>query len=30
MQKFSWNADGTPNFGIPVGTGVQVKKPSGE
>jgi GH43 family beta-xylosidase len=30
MQKFSWNADGTPNFGVPVGTGVRVKKPSGE
>jgi GH43 family beta-xylosidase len=30
MQKFSWNADGTPNFGTPVGTGVRIKKPSGE
>ncbi|MES2646387.1 MAG: glycoside hydrolase family 43 protein [Bacteroidota bacterium] len=29
-QKFTWNADGTPNFGQPVATGLAVKKPSGE
>jgi GH43 family beta-xylosidase len=29
-QKFTWNADGTPNFGTPVGTGVQLTAPSGE
>jgi GH43 family beta-xylosidase len=30
MQKFTWNADGTPNFGEPVAIGVSIKKPSGE
>jgi GH43 family beta-xylosidase len=30
MQKFTWNADGTPNFGEPVATGAAVQKPSGE
>lgn len=30
MQKFTWNADGTPNFGQPVSTGAAIKKPSGE
>lgn len=30
MQKFSWNVDGTPNFGVPVGTDVRLNKPSGE
>lgn len=29
-QKFTWNADGTPNFGTPIGLGVQVAAPSGE
>jgi GH43 family beta-xylosidase len=29
-QKFTWNADGTPNFGTPVGTGVALPAPSGE
>ncbi|GHH43298.1 family 43 glycosylhydrolase [Lentzea cavernae] len=29
-QKFTWNADGTPNFGAPVPLGVQVPAPSGE
>ena len=29
-QKFTWNADGTPNFGIPVRLGVQLPVPSGE
>ncbi|HUS00251.1 MAG TPA: glycoside hydrolase family 43 protein [Chitinophagaceae bacterium] len=30
MQKFTWNADGTPDFGQPVATGSAVNKPSGE
>jgi GH43 family beta-xylosidase len=30
MQKFTWNANGTPNFGEPVGAGASVQKPSGE
>ncbi|WAZ19988.1 family 43 glycosylhydrolase [Streptomyces cinnabarinus] len=29
-QKFTWNADGTPNFGTPVATGVPLTSPSGE
>jgi GH43 family beta-xylosidase len=29
-QKFTWNADGTPNFGQPVASGLAIKKPSGE
>ncbi|MBL7261115.1 family 43 glycosylhydrolase [Paractinoplanes lichenicola] len=29
-QKFTWNADGTPNFGSPVGLGVTLTAPSGE
>ena len=29
-QRFTWNADGTPNFGIPVPLGVQLTAPSGE
>lgn len=29
-QKFTWNADGTPNFGVPVATGVTLTAPSGE
>ena len=27
-QKFSWNADGTPNFGVPVKTGAPLPVPS--
>lgn len=27
-QKFTWNADGTPNFGRPVATGAPVERPS--
>jgi GH43 family beta-xylosidase len=27
-QKFSWNADGTPNFGEPVKTGIPLTAPS--
>jgi GH43 family beta-xylosidase len=30
MQRFSWNANGTPNFGSPVKINTNVKKPSGE
>lgn len=29
-QKFTWNADGTPNFGTPVATGTRLPAPSGE
>ncbi|SFD79503.1 family 43 glycosylhydrolase, partial [Streptomyces aidingensis] len=29
-QKFTWNADGTPNFGTPVRTGIALTAPSGE
>ncbi|MGM1058439.1 family 43 glycosylhydrolase [Saccharothrix sp. Mg75] len=29
-QKFTWNADGTPNFGTPVRLGAQLPVPSGE
>jgi GH43 family beta-xylosidase len=29
-QKFTWNADGTPNFGIPTATGAPVAVPSGQ
>lgn len=28
-QRFTWNADGTPNFGEPVAEGVQLDIPSG-
>jgi GH43 family beta-xylosidase len=30
MQKFTWNADGTPAFGTPVATGTELPKPAGE
>ena len=30
MQKFTWNADDTPNFGVPVATGTPITKPGGE
>ena len=30
MQKFTYNTDGTPNFGIPVAIGAKITKPSGE
>ncbi|MBE4740712.1 MULTISPECIES: family 43 glycosylhydrolase [Streptomyces] len=29
-QKFTWNADGTPNFGSPVALGSTIAGPSGE
>jgi GH43 family beta-xylosidase len=30
VQKFTWNADGSPNFGTPVPTGTAVQMPSGQ
>ena len=30
IQKFTWNSDGTPNFGTPVKIGEEINKPSGE
>jgi GH43 family beta-xylosidase len=30
MQKFTWNADGSPNFGTPVAPGIAVARPAGE
>lgn len=30
MQKFTWNTDGTPNFGVPVPINIPIKKPKGE
>jgi GH43 family beta-xylosidase len=30
MQRFTWNADGTPNFGTPVKINTPLPKPSGE
>lgn len=30
MQKFTWNADGTPNFGTPVAINLPIAKPAGE
>ncbi len=30
IQKFTWNTDGTPHFGIPVSTGTALPFPSGE
>jgi GH43 family beta-xylosidase len=30
IQKFTWNADGSPNFGIPTPVGVPVTLPGGE
>lgn len=30
MQKINWNADGTPDFGVPVKVGESVRTPSGE
>ncbi|WP_214073148.1 glycoside hydrolase family 43 protein [Mucilaginibacter sp. dw_454] len=29
IQKFTWNKDGTPNFGVPLKDGVPMQKPSG-
>lgn len=30
MQPFTWNTDGTPNFGTPVPAGTQINRPAGE
>ncbi|HWB91241.1 MAG TPA: glycoside hydrolase family 43 protein [Puia sp.] len=30
MQQFTWNSDGTPNFGTPVKINTPITKPSGE
>ena len=30
MQKFTWNADGSPNFGIPAASGRRIAVPAGE
>ncbi|MBV9962896.1 MAG: glycoside hydrolase family 43 protein [Parafilimonas sp.] len=30
IQKFTWNSDGSPNFGNPVAINTAIKKPSGE
>lgn len=30
MQKFTWNADSTPNFGNPLPSGTKIQVPSGE
>jgi GH43 family beta-xylosidase len=30
MQKFTWRADGTPNFGTPAPTNTPIPKPGGE
>jgi GH43 family beta-xylosidase len=30
IQSFTWNADGTPNFGEPVSTETAIPKPSGQ
>ncbi|QAA34867.1 hypothetical protein C1I91_26315 [Clostridium manihotivorum] len=30
MQRFTWNSDGTPNFGTPVGRYNTIPKPNGE
>ena len=30
IQKFNWNVDGSPNFGIPLCTSAPITIPSGE
>jgi GH43 family beta-xylosidase len=30
MQRFSWNPDGSPAFGVPVANGVAIPVPSGQ
>lgn len=30
VQRVEWNADGTPNFGVPVAEGVAIAAPSGD
>ena len=30
LQRFTWNPDGSPHFGIPVSAGVELPEPSGD
>ena len=30
VQKIEWNADGTPNFGVPLSTSEEIAAPSGD
>jgi GH43 family beta-xylosidase len=30
MQRFSWNPDGSPDFGTPIAAGVPMAEPSGD
>ena len=30
VQQFTWNADGTPNFGVPLSLKTALTPPSGE
>jgi len=30
LQPFKWKTDGYPDFGVPVKTGIEIKRPSGE
>jgi GH43 family beta-xylosidase len=30
IQRFTWNPDGSPNFGAPISPGVPLRRPSGE
>ena len=30
LQSFKWNINGYPDFGLPVGRGVEIDRPSGE
>lgn len=30
VQKFTWNADGSPNFGVPLSLNAEIPAPSGE
>jgi GH43 family beta-xylosidase len=30
VQRFTWNADGTPNFGTPLSLSTQITPPAGE
>jgi GH43 family beta-xylosidase len=30
MQRFTWNADSSPNFGVPAPSGTALARPAGE
>lgn len=30
IQRFTWNSDGSPNFGLPANSALKLKRPSGE